>query len=123
VLTRNQILFDRLPKSHLPVLRLVLSLLWETLQHSSINKMTATNLGVVFGPVLLRPKNDAAIDLKKIQQQVFLQAPRSLWLRLLFFISSQVQVVEVLVRRFEELFPPSKKSSPASSSTSPRRVL
>eukprot|EP01092_Planopodium_desertum_P013538 TRINITY_DN6587_c0_g2_i1.p1 TRINITY_DN6587_c0_g2~~TRINITY_DN6587_c0_g2_i1.p1 ORF type:complete len:229 (-),score=11.75 TRINITY_DN6587_c0_g2_i1:59-745(-) len=51
-----------LPTTHTMVLRALLELLHEVSLHSSVNKMTASNLGIVFGPTLLQKKDADPIE-------------------------------------------------------------
>jgi hypothetical protein len=46
----------------LALLRYVLVFLWEVVQHSGVNKMTAHNLSVVFTPNLIRVDEPATTD-------------------------------------------------------------
>jgi len=59
-------LLTKLPSAHTVVLRYFLSFCDEITKHIDNNKMSSTNLGVVFGPIFLRPKK---LDPKKIMLQ------------------------------------------------------
>jgi len=50
-------LIDQLPQDNFVLLQALTLFLDEVSQHSKANRMTADNLGIVFGPNLLRSKN------------------------------------------------------------------
>uniref|UniRef100_A0A158R5N7 SH3 domain-containing protein n=1 Tax=Syphacia muris TaxID=451379 RepID=A0A158R5N7_9BILA len=57
----------QLPKTHFDMLKMVIKHLRKVADHDNENKMTVGNLGVCFGPTLLRPKeetNAAILDIK-----------------------------------------------------------
>jgi hypothetical protein len=54
-------LIKQLPPANIRLLRAFLALLYRVHNNSGQNKMTASNLGLVFGPTLLRPPNNTTI--------------------------------------------------------------
>jgi vancomycin permeability regulator SanA len=61
----------KLPCLNLALLRYLVVFLKRVHDHSSINKMPASNLGIVLGPTLMSPRTP---DLKKFHKQVRQQA-------------------------------------------------
>lgn len=71
-------LLQRMPKRSVCVLEFVCAFAEDVVALSEANKMTFTSLGVVFGPVLFRPVDDSAVNLrspmpKKVVSLLFLQ--------------------------------------------------
>eukprot|EP01094_Clydonella_sp_ATCC50884_P018346 TRINITY_DN3380_c0_g1_i2.p1 TRINITY_DN3380_c0_g1~~TRINITY_DN3380_c0_g1_i2.p1 ORF type:complete len:1629 (-),score=673.34 TRINITY_DN3380_c0_g1_i2:147-5033(-) len=53
---------DRLPPENKPVFQCLWQLLAKTIEHVDKNKMTAKNLGIIFGPTLMRPEKQSALE-------------------------------------------------------------
>ncbi|KZT21386.1 RhoGAP-domain-containing protein [Neolentinus lepideus HHB14362 ss-1] len=53
-------LLDRLPDEHYETLKMLMLHLHRIMEHSEVNLMTARNLGVVFGPTLMRSRDAGA---------------------------------------------------------------
>jgi hypothetical protein len=64
-------LVAQLPESHWATLELLCAVLVEITKCAADNKMTATNLGVVFGPTLMRPpeRSDMKVAMKNVEIQ------------------------------------------------------
>lgn len=56
-------LLTKLPPAHFNLLRFLAGLLKEISQHSHYNKMTSTNLAIIFGPTVMRPKNEDVVKM------------------------------------------------------------
>ncbi|XP_052020840.1 rho GTPase-activating protein 9 isoform X2 [Apodemus sylvaticus] len=59
-LSKIQKLIDSLPRPNRDTLQYVLEHLCRVIAHSDKNRMTAHNLGIVFGPTLFRPEQEAS---------------------------------------------------------------
>ncbi len=55
-------LAESLPEEHAPILYYLLDFLAEVAQHSSSNKMSPANLGMVFGIVLIQPPDNSVTN-------------------------------------------------------------
>lgn len=73
-----------MPPHNAALLKMLMSLLVATNVHQAVNLMTTANLGIVFGPTLLRPEKEDA--------GMFLDS------------SKQADVVDFMIRRFDEVF-------------------
>lgn len=49
-------IIGRLPAANLTLLRYIVHFLFDVAQHADVNRMNASNLAIVFGPNLIRPK-------------------------------------------------------------------
>nr|BAC33014.1 unnamed protein product [Mus musculus] len=59
-LSKIQKLIDSLPRPNHDTLKYILEHLCRVIAHSDKNRMTAHNLGIVFGPTLFRPEQEAS---------------------------------------------------------------
>ncbi|XP_021029554.1 rho GTPase-activating protein 9 isoform X1 [Mus caroli] len=59
-LSKIQKLIDSLPRPNRDTLKYILEHLCRVIAHSDKNRMTAHNLGIVFGPTLFRPEQEAS---------------------------------------------------------------
>lgn len=59
-LSKIQKLIDSLPRPNHDTLQYILEHLCRVIAHSDKNRMTAHNLGIVFGPTLFRPEQEAS---------------------------------------------------------------
>lgn len=66
--SRLAALILRLSRTASALLKMLVQLWQATERHSMVNKMTDGNLGVVFGPLILRPHEDT-LDMQRILQQ------------------------------------------------------
>ena len=82
----------RLPRASWEMLRVLVTHLSKVASNSDVNLMTAANLGVCFGPTLLRPKEETVASIMDIK-----------------FCN---EVVEVLIQNCDKVFPPAGDSSP-----------
>lgn len=53
---------DRLPPENKPIFQCLWQLLAKTIEHVENNKMGAKNLGIIFGPTLMRPEQQSALE-------------------------------------------------------------
>ncbi|XP_069509687.1 rho GTPase-activating protein 9 isoform X2 [Ambystoma mexicanum] len=85
-----QQLVRRLPRPNHDTLKFILEHLKRILEHSQMNRMTTQNIGIVFGPTLMRPENEvfANITVNMVYQN---------------------QVVELLLIEFDSLFQASSR--------------
>jgi len=60
---------DRLPKTNYEILKLLIQHLNEVSSYKDENLMQASNLGVVFGPTLMRPKSETVASIFSIKHQ------------------------------------------------------
>jgi len=84
-LDRLRAALERLPAAHRDTVTLLFRHLHRVAQRSSVNKMTPANLGVVFGPTLLR-SSDPTAEFKGLDLRA--------------------RVLELLIQRAPVLFPP-----------------
>lgn len=49
-------IIHKLPSQNLVLLRYIVNFLFDVAQHADVNRMNASNLAIVFGPNLIRPK-------------------------------------------------------------------
>nr|XP_022293060.1 rho GTPase-activating protein 8-like isoform X9 [Crassostrea virginica] len=58
----RRMLHEELPEDNYQILKFIVQLLTEVVDHSAINKMNSSNLAIVFGPNLLWPKGQASLS-------------------------------------------------------------
>uniref|UniRef100_A0A3B3CNC5 Rho GTPase-activating protein 29 n=1 Tax=Oryzias melastigma TaxID=30732 RepID=A0A3B3CNC5_ORYME len=88
VIFRVRELLSQLPASHFATLRFLTAHLNRVAEHAEENKMTASNLGIIFGPTLVKPQQtDAEVSLSSLVDYPY-----------------QVLMVELLVRHFHLIF-------------------
>ncbi|TTD47738.1 Rho GTPase-activating protein 10 [Bagarius yarrelli] len=88
-------LVHRLPKRNREVLNLVTKHLENVADHSKHNLMTVANLGVVFGPTLMRPQEETVAAIMDLKFQNI--------------------VVEILIEQHEKIFGDAPSACPSSS--------
>lgn len=79
-------LTDELPEPHYSTLRFLICHLTKVAKKSSINKMEARNLAIVFGPTLIRPGDDNTVTM-------------------VTDMSHQCRIVETLIDKADHFFP------------------
>uniref|UniRef100_A0A1A7Y8V7 Rho GTPase-activating protein 29 n=1 Tax=Iconisemion striatum TaxID=60296 RepID=A0A1A7Y8V7_9TELE len=97
VLFKIKDLLRHLPPAHYKTLQFLIEHLHRVTEHSEENKMTASNLGIIFGPTLIKPRQaDAEVSLSSLVDYPY-----------------QALVVELLIRHYQMIFdsPPSPLSS------------
>ncbi|KAG6920429.1 Rho GTPase activating protein 9, partial [Chelydra serpentina] len=78
-------LVQSLPPPNYATLRYILAHLRKVMEHADINRMTRQNIGIVFGPTLLRPEKElASMAVDMVHQN---------------------QAVELLLSEFQRIFP------------------
>ncbi|XP_072913991.1 oligophrenin-1 [Hemitrygon akajei] len=84
----------KLPEKNREILELIIRHLVNVCSHSKENLMTASNLGVIFGPTLMRPQEDTVAAMMNIKFQNI--------------------VVEILIEHYEKIFqsPPEENAAP-----------
>ncbi|XP_035993428.1 rho GTPase-activating protein 10 isoform X1 [Fundulus heteroclitus] len=87
-------LVHKLPERNRLVLGLLMKHLANVAEHSKLNLMTVANLGVVFGPTLMRPQEDTVAAIMDLKFQNI--------------------VVEILIEHHEKIFTDSPNSGPLS---------
>ncbi|XP_075994136.1 rho GTPase-activating protein 29 isoform X2 [Genypterus blacodes] len=88
VLFKIKDLLRQLPAAHYKTLQFLIEHLHRVSQRSEENKMTASNLGIIFGPTLIKPKQaDAEVSLSSLVDYPY-----------------QALIVELLVRHYEMVF-------------------
>ncbi|XP_045074678.1 nuclear pore complex protein Nup153 [Coregonus clupeaformis] len=104
VLFKIRDLLRQLPPAHYRTLRFLTAHLHRVTEQAGENKMTASNLGIIFGPTLVKPRQtDAEVSLSSLVDYPY-----------------QALMVELLVRHFQMIFDvASPVSSSSSSSSSP----
>lgn len=95
--TEIHVLVHRLPEKNRQMLELLMKHLANVASHHQHNLMTVANLGVVFGPTLLRPQEETVAAIMDIKFQNI--------------------VVEILIEHHEKIF----KDAPSGGSNSSRR--
>ncbi|XP_034147286.1 rho GTPase-activating protein 29 isoform X1 [Esox lucius] len=96
-------LLRQLPSAHYRTLRFLTAHLHRVTEQSEENKMTASNLGIIFGPTLVKPRQtDAEVSLSSLVDYPY-----------------QALMVELMVRHFEMIFDVASPSSPSSPLPSP----
>ncbi|XP_061176305.1 rho GTPase-activating protein 8-like isoform X3 [Saccostrea echinata] len=58
----RRMLHEELPEDNYQILKVIIKLLTEVVDHSAMNKMNSSNLAIVFGPNLLWPKGQASLS-------------------------------------------------------------
>ncbi|XP_013862949.1 rho GTPase-activating protein 29 isoform X2 [Austrofundulus limnaeus] len=103
-------LLRQLPVANYRTLRHLLAHLNKVTEQAEENKMTASNLGIIFGPTLVKPRQiDADVSLSSLVDYPF-----------------QALMVELLVRHFRTIFDESPQAGsgiPTSGQASPRLTL
>ncbi|XP_034023139.1 LOW QUALITY PROTEIN: rho GTPase-activating protein 29, partial [Thalassophryne amazonica] len=88
VLFKIKDLLRQLPPTHYKTLQFLMEHLHRVMEHSEENKMTASNLGIVFGPTLIKPRQtDAEVSLSSLVDYPY-----------------QALIVELLIRHYQMLF-------------------
>ncbi|XP_030254518.1 rho GTPase-activating protein 29 isoform X2 [Sparus aurata] len=103
VLFKIKDLLKQLPPAHYKTLQFLIEHLHRVTEQSEENKMTASNLGIIFGPTLIKPRQaDAEVSLSSLVDYPY-----------------QALIVELLIRHYEMVF-----DTPLSplSSTSPTEI-
>ncbi|XP_064194745.1 rho GTPase-activating protein 29-like isoform X2 [Anguilla rostrata] len=81
-------LLRHLPSAHYRTLRFLLQHLYRVTENADENKMTASNLGIIFGPTLIKPRQtDAEVSLSSLVDYPY-----------------QALIVELLIRHFHKIF-------------------
>uniref|UniRef100_A0A8C5H9F5 Rho GTPase-activating protein 29 n=1 Tax=Gouania willdenowi TaxID=441366 RepID=A0A8C5H9F5_GOUWI len=94
-------LLRHLPSTHYKTLQFLMEHLHRVSERSDENKMTASNLGIIFGPTLVKPRpTDAEVSLSSLVDYPY-----------------QALIVELLIRHYEMVF-----DTPLSPVTSPARL-
>ncbi|XP_042164268.1 rho GTPase-activating protein 29 isoform X1 [Oncorhynchus tshawytscha] len=94
-------LLRQLPPANYKTLRFLIAHLHRVTEQAEENKMTASNLGIIFGPTLVKPRQtDAEVSLSSLVDYPY-----------------QALMVELLVRHFQMIFDVASPSSSSSSST------
>ncbi|KAK6311209.1 hypothetical protein J4Q44_G00192640 [Coregonus suidteri] len=95
-------LLRQLPPAQYRALRFLTAHLHRVTEQAEENKMTASNLGIIFGPTLVKPRHtDAEVSLSSLVDYPY-----------------QALMVELLVRHFHMIFDLSSPSSSSSTTTS-----
>ncbi|XP_041817556.1 rho GTPase-activating protein 29 isoform X3 [Chelmon rostratus] len=103
VLFKIKDLLRQLPPAHYKTLQFLIEHLHRVTEQSEENKMTASNLGIIFGPTLIKPRQaDAEVSLSSLVDYPY-----------------QALIVELLIRHYQMVF-----DTPLSplSSTSPTEI-
>ncbi|XP_030629680.1 rho GTPase-activating protein 29 [Chanos chanos] len=100
-------LLRQLPIAHYKTLKFLIAHLQRVMEKSEENKMTASNLGIIFGPTLIKPRQmEAEVSLSSLVDYPY-----------------QALMVELLIKHYQMIFdiPPSplSASGPASMQNSP----
>ncbi|CAJ1072605.1 rho GTPase-activating protein 29-like [Xyrichtys novacula] len=100
-------LLRQLPPANYRTLRYLVAHLNRVTEQAEENKMTASNLGIIFGPTLVKPRQtDAEVSLSSLVDYPY-----------------QALMVELLVRHFKTVFDGSHLSGPASPRLTPQEKL
>ncbi|KAM9790728.1 rho GTPase-activating protein 29-like isoform X1 [Syngnathus typhle] len=106
VVLRIRDLLRQLPAANYRTLHFLVTHLNRVSEHAEENKMTASNLGIIFGPTLLKPRQaDAEVSLSSLVDYPY-----------------QALMVELLVRHFQVVFdasPSSRSDAAAAGRSSP----
>ncbi|XP_035474926.1 rho GTPase-activating protein 29 isoform X1 [Scophthalmus maximus] len=108
VLFKIKDLLRQLPPAHYKTLQFLIEHLHRVTEWSEENKMTASNLGIIFGPTLIKPRQaDAEVSLSSLVDYPY-----------------QALIVELLIRHYEMVFDtplsPLTGNSPTEVDTQPR---
>ncbi|CAF98794.1 unnamed protein product, partial [Tetraodon nigroviridis] len=88
VLFKIRDLLRQLPAAHYKTLQFLVEHLYRVTEHSAENKMTASNLGIIFGPTLIKPRQaDAEVSLSSLVDYPY-----------------QALIVELLIRHHQMIF-------------------
>ncbi|XP_022609815.1 rho GTPase-activating protein 29-like isoform X2 [Seriola dumerili] len=88
VLFKIKDLLRQLPPAHYKTLQFLIEHLHRVTERSEENKMTASNLGIIFGPTLIKPRQaDAEVSLSSLVDYPY-----------------QALIVELLIRHYEMVF-------------------
>uniref|UniRef100_A0AAR2IQS3 Rho GTPase-activating protein 29 n=1 Tax=Pygocentrus nattereri TaxID=42514 RepID=A0AAR2IQS3_PYGNA len=88
VLFKIKDLLRQLPATHYKTLQLLIRHLHRVTEKAEENKMTASNLGIIFGPTLIKPRQaDADVSLSSLVDYPY-----------------QALIVELLIRHYEMIF-------------------
>ncbi|XP_076827329.1 rho GTPase-activating protein 29 isoform X2 [Brachyhypopomus gauderio] len=99
VLFKIKDLLRQLPSAHYKTLQLLMRHLHRVTEKAEENKMTASNLGIIFGPTLIKPRQaDADVSLSSLVDYPY-----------------QALIVELLIRHYEMIFDIPLSPLPASS--------
>ncbi|XP_066547994.1 rho GTPase-activating protein 29 isoform X1 [Amia ocellicauda] len=81
-------LLRQLPRAHYKTLQYLIGHLHRVMEKAEENKMTASNLGIIFGPTLMKPRQtDADVSLSSLVDYPY-----------------QARIVELLVLHYEKIF-------------------
>uniref|UniRef100_A0A673I868 Rho GTPase-activating protein 29 n=1 Tax=Sinocyclocheilus rhinocerous TaxID=307959 RepID=A0A673I868_9TELE len=105
VLFKIKDLLRQLPSAHYKTLQFLIQHLHRVTERADENKMTASNLGIIFGPTLIKPRQaDAEVSLSSLVDYPY-----------------QALIVELLIRHYEMIFDtplsPVPPSSPVAESS------
>ncbi|KAJ0059883.1 hypothetical protein NL108_014573, partial [Boleophthalmus pectinirostris] len=108
VLFKIKDLLRQLPPTHYKTLQFLIEHLHRVTEKSEENKMTASNLGIIFGPTLIKPRQaDAEVSLSSLVDYPY-----------------QALIVEILIRHYQMVFDtplsPLGSSSPMEIKARPR---
>ncbi|XP_057713129.1 rho GTPase-activating protein 29-like isoform X1 [Corythoichthys intestinalis] len=104
VILRIRDLLRQLPTANYRTLHFLVAHLSRVAEQAEENKMTASNLGIIFGPTLVKPRQaDAEVSLSSLVDYPY-----------------QALMVELLVRHFQVVFEGSPLDDTAAAHTSPR---
>ncbi|XP_054478813.1 rho GTPase-activating protein 29 isoform X2 [Anoplopoma fimbria] len=108
VLFKIKDLLRQLPPAHYKTLQFLIEHLHRVTEQSEENKMTASNLGIIFGPTLIKPRQaDAEVSLSSLVDYPY-----------------QALIVELLIRHYQMIFDtplsPLSCSSPTEIDAQPR---
>ncbi|XP_076617791.1 rho GTPase-activating protein 29 isoform X2 [Chaetodon auriga] len=108
VLFKIKDLLRQLPPAHYKTLQFLIEHLHRVTEQSEENKMTASNLGIIFGPTLIKPRQaDAEVSLSSLVDYPY-----------------QALIVELLIRHYEMVFDtplsPLSSTSPTETDAQPR---
>ncbi|KAL4635108.1 rho GTPase-activating protein 29-like isoform X1 [Arapaima gigas] len=99
VLFKIKDLLRQLPLAHYRTLQFLIGHLYRVTEKADENKMTASNLGIIFGPTLIKPRGaDADVSLSSLVDYPY-----------------QALIVELLIRHYEKIFDVSAGTLPAHS--------
>uniref|UniRef100_A0A8C9VY80 Rho GTPase-activating protein 29 n=1 Tax=Scleropages formosus TaxID=113540 RepID=A0A8C9VY80_SCLFO len=88
VLFKIKDLLRQLPLAHYRTLQFLIGHLYRVTEKADENKMTASNLGIIFGPTLIKPRGaDADVSLSSLVDYPY-----------------QALIVELLIRHYEKIF-------------------
>uniref|UniRef100_A0A8C1XRN1 Rho GTPase-activating protein 29 n=1 Tax=Cyprinus carpio TaxID=7962 RepID=A0A8C1XRN1_CYPCA len=107
VLFKIKDLLRQLPSAHYKTLQFLIQHLHRVTERADENKMTASNLGIIFGPTLIKPRQaDAEVSLSSLVDYPY-----------------QALIVELLIRHYEMIFDTPLSPLPPSSPVAEIRFL